>query len=131
MKVTGTFDITMTAEPPYDVVDDVTLGRVSFAKQFAGPLEATAQVQMIGVRTPVDGSAGYVAVERVTGTLDGKRGTFVLQHTGTMNRGASSLSVSVVPDSGTGDLRGLAGRMEIQIVGGKHFYEFDFELEPR
>jgi hypothetical protein len=131
MKVTGTFEITMSAEPPYDVVDDVTLGRVTFDKQFVGPLEAAAQVQMIGVRTPVDGSAGYVAIERVTGTLDGKRGTFVLQHTGIMNRGATSLSVTVVPDSATGDLRGLAGRMEIQIVGGKHFYEFDFELESR
>jgi hypothetical protein len=131
MKVTGTFEVTMSAEPPYDVVDEVTLGRVSFDKQFSGPLEATATVQMIGVRTPVDGSAGYVAVERVSGTLDGKHGTFVLQHTGTMNKGTNSLAVTVVPDSGTGDLKGLAGRMEIQIVGGKHFYEFEFEFDPR
>jgi len=76
----------------------------------------------------VNGSAGYVAIERVTGTLDGKHGTFVLQHSGTMNRGASTLSVTVVPDSGTGELAGLSGRMNIQIVEGKHFYELDFEL---
>lgn len=76
----------------------------------------------------MNGSAGYVAIERVTGTLDGKRGTFVLQHSGTMNRGASSLSVTVVPGSGTGELVGLSGRTDIQIVEGKHFYEIDFEL---
>ncbi len=130
MIAKGTFEVTMSAEPPYDAVDGVTLARVRFDKRFAGPLDATSSVQMLGARTPVEGSAGYVALERVTGALDGKRGSFVLQHTGVMTRGARSLSVIVVPDSGTGELRGLAGRMDIQIVDGKHYYEMEFELTP-
>ena len=128
MTVTGTFEIPMTAEPPYDVVEGVALARISFEKRFSGALEATSQVQMIGARTPVDGSAGYVAIERVTGALDGKRGTFVLQHNGIMTRGTKSLSVTVVPDSGTGDLRGLAGSMDIRVVERQHFYDFEFEI---
>lgn len=128
MNAKGTFEIHMTAEPPYDVVDGVSLGRVRFDKTFSGLLQATSTVHMLGARTNVDASAGYVALERVTGTLDGKRGTFVLQHTGIMNRGARTLSVTVVPDSGTGELAGLSGRMDIQIVDGKHFYEFEYEL---
>ena len=128
MKIEGTFEVTMTAEPPYDDVDGVTLARVAFDKRFRGPLDATSKVNMIGARTPVQGSAGYVAIERVRGTLDGKEGTFVLQHSGLMNRGAPSLTVTVVPDSGTGALKGLSGTMEIRIVDGKHFYTFDYEL---
>jgi hypothetical protein len=128
MIVKGTFDITVTPEPPYDVVDGVTLARARVDKRFVGPLDATSQVHMIGARTPVDGSAGYVAIERVTGTLEGRRGTFVLQHTGSMTRGALSLAVTVVPDSGTGDLKGISGRMDIQIVEGKHFYAFNVEM---
>lgn len=130
MNANGSFDLTMTAEPPYDVVDGVSLGRVAFDKRFAGPLDATSVVHMIGARTPVDGSAGYVAIERVTGTLDGRDGTFVLQHTGVMTRGARALSVTVVPDSGTGALRGLSGRMDIQVVEGRHRYAFEYELAP-
>jgi len=128
MIAKGSFDITMHPEPPYDVADGVTLARVRFDKQFTGPLDATSEVNMIGARTPVDGSAGYVAIERVKGTLEGKRGTFVLQHAGVMTRDTLSLSVTVVPDSGTDRLKGLSGRMAIQIVDGKHFYEFDYEL---
>ena len=128
MNIQGTFDITMTTEPPYDEVDGVTLARASFDKRFHGALDATSRVQMISARTPVEGSAGYVAIERVTGTLDGRRGTFVLQHQGTMARGARSLSVTVVPDSGTGELEGLSGSMDIQILDGKHHYVFDFEI---
>ncbi|MDO9018113.1 MAG: DUF3224 domain-containing protein [Deltaproteobacteria bacterium] len=128
MNANGTFEITMNAEPPYDVVEGVSLGRVSFDKRFSGPLDATSKVDMIGARTPVDGSAGYVAIERVTGTLDGRQGTFVLQHSGVMTRGERTLSVTVVPDSGTGGLKGLSGRMDIQIVEGKHHYVFEFEL---
>jgi len=128
MNAKGTFEITMQAEPPYEVVDDVSLGRVSFDKVFSGPLEATSRVAMIGARTRQEGSAGYVAMERVTGALGGKRGTFVLQHTGTMTRGVSSLSVTVVPDSGTGELATLTGSMQIAIVEGKHHYDFDYEL---
>jgi len=128
MKAKGTFEVTMSAEPPYDVADGVSLGRVGLDKRFAGPLEATSTGQMIAARTGTQGSAGYVAIERVTGTLEGRRGTFVLQHSGIMNRGARSLSVSVVPDSGTGELVGLSGQMDIEITEGKHFYEFDYAL---
>ncbi|WP_373046912.1 DUF3224 domain-containing protein [Vulgatibacter sp.] len=129
MNARGTFEIQMKAEPPYDTVDGVALARTSFDKQFAGPLEATSVVHMLSARTPVAGSAGYVAIERVTGTLDGRRGTFVLQHNGVMERGASSLSVTVVPDSGTGELRGLSGSLAIRIEAGQHHYDFEYELE--
>jgi hypothetical protein len=128
MNVKGTFEVTMNAEPPYDVVEGVTLARASIEKRFSGPLDASSRVQMIGARTPVEGSAGYVAVERVTGTLAGRRGTFVLVHTGIMSGGGRSLTVTVVPGSGTGELRGLSGRMDIQIVAGQHHYDLDFEI---
>lgn len=128
MNVKGTFTITMHAEPPYDVVEGVSLARASFDKVFSGPLTATSSVAMIGARTPRDGSAGYVAIERVSGTLDGKRGSFVLQHNGVMNRGVASLSVTVVPDSGTGELVALSGSMQIVIVEGQHHYELEYEL---
>jgi len=128
MNAKGTFEVAMRAEPPYDEVDGVTLGRASFDKRFAGALEATSQVQMIGVRTPVADSAAYVAVERVTGSLAGRRGTFVLQHSSVMSRGSFALTATVVPDSATGELRGLSGRMDIQIVDGQHRYELAYEL---
>jgi hypothetical protein len=128
MNAKGTFEVTAHPEPPYDTVEGVTLARVSFDKRFSGALEGTSRVEMIGARTPVEGSAGYVAIERVTGTLAGRSGTFVLQHTGVMNRGARSLVITVVPDSGTGELRGLSGRMDIQITDGRHDYDFDHEL---
>lgn len=129
MNAKGTFEIKMNAEPPYDVVDGVSLGRVSFDKRFTGALEATSTVQMIGARTPVEGSGVYVAMERVKGTLDGKTGTFALYHLGTQRGGKRTLDVVVVPDSGTGELRGLSGKMDIQIEDGKHFYEFEFAFE--
>ena len=128
MNVKGTFEVTMKPDPTSDVVDGVSLGQLTLEKRFAGPLEATSKGHMLAARTPVESSAGYVAIERVTGTLDGKRGTFVLQHSGVSTRGARSLSVNVVPDSGTGELQGLSGRMDIQIVEGKHFYELVYEL---
>jgi hypothetical protein len=128
MIVNGTFEISMHPEPPYDAVDGVTLARVRFDKRFVGPLDATSDVNMLAARTPVDGSAGYVALERVTGALEGKRGTFVLQHIGVMTRGTPSLQVTIVPDSGTGELVGISGRMDIQIVDGKHLYELDYKL---
>ena len=126
MIAKGSFEVTMHAEPPYDAIDGVTLGRASFDKRFSGPLEGTGSVQMLAARTPVAGSAGYVAVERIQGALEGRRGTFVVLHTGLMNRGTSSLIVQIVPDSGTGDLRGIAGKMAIEIMDGKHFYELDY-----
>jgi hypothetical protein len=101
---------------------------MSIDKQFHGDLEATSQGEMLMAGTEVKGSAGYVAMERVTGTLHGRAGAFTLQHSGTMTRGVPQLSVTVVPDSGTGQLVGLAGKMAIKIADGKHFYEFDYTL---
>ncbi len=97
-------------------------------KQFAGDLEGTSIGQMLSYRTAVDGSAGYVAIEEVSGTLMGRAGTFVLQHSSTMNRGIPSQSITVVPDSGTGELEGISGEMVIKIEGGQHFYEFEYEI---
>jgi hypothetical protein len=101
---------------------------MSIDKKFSGDLEATSKGEMLTAMTEVKGSAGYVAIERVNGTLHGRSGTFVLQHSGTMTRGAPELSLTVVPDSGTGQLVGLAGKMTIKIEEGKHFYEFDYRL---
>ncbi|MES1178648.1 MAG: DUF3224 domain-containing protein [Myxococcales bacterium] len=125
----GTFAVTMNPEPPYDVNEGASIGRVSIKKQFSGDLEAVSSVEMIGARSEVKGSAGYVAIERVSGVLHGRSGTFVLQHSGTMTRGKGELSVTVVPDSGTGELKGLAGRMTIEIVEGKHLYGFEYTFD--
>jgi hypothetical protein len=108
--------------------DASKLGRMSIDKTISGDLVATTSGQMLSAMTEVKGSAGYVAIERVQGTLHGKPGTFVLQHTGTMNRGAPSLSVTVVPDSGTGELVGLVGDFKIIMADGKHSYEFNYTL---
>jgi hypothetical protein len=124
----GTFEVKLNPQPPDDKVGDPTVGRMSIEKQFRGDLEATSRGQMLTAMTDVKGSAGYVAIERIAGTLHGRSGTFALQHTGTMNRGAPQLSVTVVPDSGTGQLVGLVGKMEIKITDGKHFYEFEYTL---
>ncbi|MDB4945979.1 MAG: hypothetical protein JWP97_5513 [Labilithrix sp.] len=118
----------MQADPPYDDTDGVSLGRARFDKRFAGPLEATSHVEMLGARTPVAGSAGYVALERITGELVGKRGSFTVLHTGLMNRGKPSLAVVIVPDSGTGELAGIVGTMNIVVKDGKHTYDLDYEL---
>jgi hypothetical protein len=101
---------------------------LSIDKQFHGGLEATSKGVMLAAMTAVKGSAGYVAIEKVSGTLGGRSGTFVLQHSGIMNRGAPQLIITIVPDSGTGELAGIAGKMAINIVEGKHFYEFDYTL---
>jgi hypothetical protein len=104
-------------------------GRMSIDKQFHGDLEATSQGEMLSFMTSTKGSAGYVAIEKVTGTLGGRSGSFVLQHNGTMNRGAPQLSVTVVPDSGTGELVGLTGSMKIAIApDGAHSYEMAYAL---
>jgi hypothetical protein len=125
----GTFEVEAKPQPPYDTAGGVSLGRMSISKQFSGALEASSTVEMLSAMTGVKGSAGYVAIERVTGTLDGRAGGFVLQHTGTMTRGNAELSVSVVPDSGSGELKGIAGKMTIDIVDGKHLYTFDYTLD--
>lgn len=118
----------MTAEPPFDVVDGVALARARFDKRFEGPLDASSVVHMLSCLDSAQTSGGYSAIERVTGRLSGKAGSFVLQHTGVMDAGRPSLVVSVVPNSGTGELLGLRGRMDIRIEAGQHFYELDFEL---
>ncbi len=125
MLAKGTFDVTSTPHPPYDTLDGTTLGRVQLQKQFQGDLVATSTVEMIAARTDTPGSAGYVAIERVTGTLAGRQGSFVLQHSGTMNRGTPSLAVTVVPDSGTGELRGISGRMAIEVIDKQHYYSLE------
>jgi hypothetical protein len=107
---------------------DSPVGRMSIAKQFHGDLEASSAGQMLAFMTETKGSAGYVAIEKVTGKLAGRTGAFALQHRGVMNRGAAELTVTVIPDSGTGDLAGLSGSMKIIVEAGKHSYEFDYEL---
>jgi len=124
----GTFEVKMSPQAPEDNVGDPTVGRMSLDKQFHGDLEGSGTGQMLAAGTDVEGSGGYVAMERVNGTLHGRKGTFALQHSGTMTRGTPQLSISVVPDSGTGELVGLAGKMTINIVDGKHFYEFEYTL---
>jgi hypothetical protein len=126
-QASGTFEVKMNPQVD-DKVGDPTVGRMSLDKQFHGDLEATSKGQMLATMTDVQGSAGYVALERVNGTLDGHRGTFALQHSGTMTRGAAELSIIVVPDSGTGQLVGLSGKMTIDVVDGKHFYAFAYTL---
>jgi hypothetical protein len=129
MNASGPFDVQMNPDPSYETAEGgVVLGRVSFKKQFHGALEASGVVQMLSAGSSVKGSAGYVAIERVEGTLGGRSGSFILQHSGTMNRGQASLTVTVVPDTGTGELVGLAGTMAIDIVEGKHSYRFEYTL---
>jgi hypothetical protein len=125
----GPFDVKLAPQKPdSDVAEAAKLGRMSINKQYHGDLDATSKGEMIATQTEVKGSAGYVAMERVTGTLKGRRGTFVLQHSATMNRSVPTLSITVVPDSGTDELVGLSGKMNIIITDGKHSYEFDYVL---
>ncbi|MEO7458119.1 MAG: DUF3224 domain-containing protein [Gemmatimonadaceae bacterium] len=125
MTARGTFDVKTVPQGPDDAAGG-PFGRLFLDKQFHGDLEGTSVGTMLGARTAVESSAGYVALELVTGTLNGKRGTFVLQHSGTMSKGAMTLLITVVPDSGTDGLAGLSGTFKIIIEGGKHSYEFDY-----
>jgi hypothetical protein len=125
----GSFEVSAEREPPYDSADDVRLGRTRISKRFEGDLQATSSVEMISAAsTQAQGSAGYVAMERVRGTLAGRSGSFVLQHSGTMDRGAASLSVTVVPDTGTGQLAGLRGKMAIKVTEDRHLYTFEYRF---
>ncbi|HEY0405994.1 MAG TPA: DUF3224 domain-containing protein [Pyrinomonadaceae bacterium] len=124
----GEFEVKVTPQSPEEKVGDPTIGRLSIDKRFSGDLEASSKGQMLAVSTEVEGSAGYVAMERVAGKLNGRSGSFALQHSGTMTRGAPQLNITVVPDSGDGQLAGLTGRMTINIVNGKHFYDFEYTL---
>ncbi len=123
----GTFEVKVTPFAP-DEDGEASIGRMKLDKQFHGDLEASSKGQMLAAGTEVKGSAGYVAMERVSGTLHGREGTFILQHLGTMTRGTPQMAVSVVPDSGTGELAGIAGTMAIRIDDGKHFYELAYTL---
>jgi len=120
----GSFDVKLAPMP----MDDATIGRMSIEKQFHGDLEASSNGQMLSAMAAVKGSGGYVAIEHVSGTLHGKAGSFVLQHSGTMTRGDGRTTVTVIPDSGTDDLIGLAGTMTILIADGEHSYEFDYTI---
>ncbi len=113
---------------PQSAREDAGLGRMSLDKVFEGPLSATSRGEMLAARTAQAGSAAYVAIETVEGTLEGRKGGFVLVHRGLMDRGAQDLAISVVPDSGTGALAGLRGEMKIRIEGGAHYYDFDYTL---
>ena len=124
----GEFDVKMTPQTADDKSAGAAVGRYSLDKKFHGGLEGTSKGEMLAVGTDVQGSAGYVAMEQFTGTLKGRSGSFALQHSGTMTRGTPQLSVTVVPDSGTGQLAGLSGQMAIKIDGGKHSYDFDYTL---
>lgn len=129
-RATGTFDVTVVPQAADDYSEEGTLGRMTIDKLLRGDLEGTSKGQMLTAMTSVKGSAGYVAVERVTGTLHGAAGTFALMHTGTMTRGAPGLAISVVPDSGTGALTGLSGSFNIIRSDGQHAYEFDYDILP-
>jgi hypothetical protein len=125
---TGSFDVKVNPLPAYDTAAGSPLVRFSIDKQFSGDLAATSIGEMLAAGTAAHGSGVYVAVERVTGTLAGRLGSFVLHHTGIMNRGVSSLTVTVAPDSATDQLVGLSGTMEIIIADGKHSYDFSYAL---
>jgi len=123
-RASGSFEISMQSLANEDVSADPMLGRFLLTKKFTGDLEASARGHMLSAGTATQGSAGYVAIDQVTGSLDGRTGSFVLQHSGSMKRGAPNLLVMVVPDSGTGELAGITGTLSINIVDGKHFYDF-------
>ena len=132
MKISGTFEVKMQ---PLDYSgeskDGAQLGRMSIDKTFYGDLAATSKGEMLSAMTPVQGSAGYVAIEQTSGTLNGKKGSFILQHFGIMAGTESRLILEVVPDSGTDELKGLSGTMEIIRKDGKHFYEFEYKITDR
>ena len=127
-RAAGTFDVKLNPLPTSDASEGSPLSRMSIDKQFHGDLDAVSKGEMLAAGTAVKNSAGYVAIERVIGTLGGRKGSFVLQHSATMDRGTPHLLITVVPDSGTGELAGLTGRMTITIAEGKHFYEFEYTL---
>jgi Protein of unknown function (DUF3224) len=124
----GTFEVKLTPQPSEDGGEDSTLARMSMVKHFQGELEGNSKGQMLSAGTDVKGSAGYVAIERVTGKLNGRDGSFVLQHSGTLNRGVAQQAIMVVPDSGSGQLAGISGTMTISIADGKHSYDFHYNL---
>jgi hypothetical protein len=132
LHATGSFEVKVNPQAPDEKAGGAAIGRMLLEKQFHGDLEATSKGTMLAAGTGAkNSSGGYVALEIVTGTLKGHSGTFILQHTGTMTRGTPSLSVTVVPDSGTGQLTSLAGNMKISIADGKHSYDFEYTLTEK
>jgi hypothetical protein len=127
-RARGTFEVKLALLATYNQAEGSLLGRMSIDKRFHGDLEASSQGEMLSAGTVTKGSAGYVAIERVGGTLQGREGTFVLQHSATMTRGVPQLSITVVPDSGTDGLAGLSGRMTIEIAEGNHSYDFEYTI---
>ena len=129
MQAKGEFEVKRIPQEELDIGGGASVGHSRFDKRFRGPLDAASVVHMLAVMSPVAGSGAYVAIERIEGTLNGRRGSFFAQHNGIMDRGKPSLDLTVVPDSGTDDLLGLRGRIAIDIVDGKHFYTFDYDLD--
>ena len=127
-KVKGEFEVKRSVEPACDLGGGLEAMHARFDKVFHGPLDAVSVVHMLAVMTSTPGSGAYVAVERIEGRLEGREGSFCMQHNGTLDRGAPSLSVGVIPDSGTGALAGLRGTLAIDIVDDRHFYLFDYSL---
>jgi hypothetical protein len=127
-RAIGSFEVVLQPLSNADVSGDALLGRLLLTKQFSGDLQAAARGQMLSAGTGTKGSAGYVAIDQVSGELNGLKGGFVLQHWGSMNRGVPTLSIMVVPDSGTGELAGISGTLSINIIDGKHFYDFIYSL---
>jgi hypothetical protein len=127
-RARGEFVVVLTPQSTDEITGASTLARLAIDKQFSGDLIGVSKGEMLSAGTPVKGSAGYVAIERVIGAIHGRTGTFVLQHSGTMTRGSPELTVSVVPDSGSGELTGLSGTMRIIIEGKRHFYELDYAI---
>ncbi|ODV10352.1 MAG: hypothetical protein ABT19_13550 [Rhodanobacter sp. SCN 68-63] len=128
MLAKGTFEVKLEPQAPAALLAETGLGRMTIDKVFAGDLVARSRGEMVAFRTATEGSAGYVAMECVEGRLDGRGGRFVLQHSSTMERGHSQLTVHVVPDSGTEELTGLLGTMTILVEHGRHFYTFEYSL---
>jgi hypothetical protein len=132
-RATGSFDVKVTPQKPdTQIARAANLSRLTIDKRFHGDLEGISKGEMLALQTEVKGSAGYVALERVTGKLTGRSGSFVLQHSGTMHRGDPDTTIIVVPDSATGELRGLSGKMKIIVAAdGAHNYEFDFKIDSK
>lgn len=128
MQAKGEFDVKRTPQGELDAGGGVTVGHHRFDKQFHGPLTASSVVHMLALMSATPGSGAYVAIERIEGTLEGRQGSFCMQHNGVMDRGAPSLDLTVIPDTGTEALTGLHGRLAIDIVDGKHFYTFDYDF---
>lgn len=131
-RAVGPFDVKVVPQKPdTQIARAANLGRLTIDKRFHGDLEGISKGEMLATQTEVPGSAGYVAMERVTGSLKGRQGSFVLQHSATMSRGTPTSSIMVVPDSGTGELKGITGTMTITVAsGGGHTYEFDYTIGP-